>query len=163
MAAATDDTGFIGSAKATITVAVLSKLTDIKAYPEDNHLYLTVGATVPLAVYGKYDDNITREITSSSSGTLYTSADSGVAEVSSEGNITAKSQGDAVVTVKNADIKKEITITVMPDETPTPTPVSSPTLTPIPTPTPTPTTECTATSITALANSITIKNERSRQ
>lgn len=101
--------GYIGSDKVTINVSVTSNLTDIKVYPEDSPVYLTVGSALPLSVYGLYDDNIEREITSS--GLIsYTSSNLDVAEVSAEGLITAKSKGEAVITIEHLGIKKEITI-----------------------------------------------------
>lgn len=110
MVGATDDTGFIGSDEVTINVASSSNLIDMKVYPEMDPLYLSVGATVPLTVYGLYDDGITREITSSGGGTSYSSSNSDMVEVSSEGLITVKSRGEAIVTIENSGVRKEITV-----------------------------------------------------
>jgi len=107
---ARDDKGFIGLDEVTISVASSSNLIDIKVYPEINPLYLSVGATVPLTVYGLYDDGVTREITSSGSGSSYISSNPDIVEVSSEGLITVKSQGEAIVTIENSGVKKEITV-----------------------------------------------------
>ena len=110
LAGARDDTGYIGSDEVTINVATTSNLTDIKVYPETTPVYLTVGAQLPLSVYGLYDDNVERKITSSSSGISYTSSNPDVVEVSTEGLITVKSQGEAVITIEHSGVKKEITI-----------------------------------------------------
>lgn len=70
MAGARDGTGFIGSDEVTINVASTAKLIDMKVYPEIDPLSLPLGASVPLVVYGYYDDGVTRDINSSGSGTF---------------------------------------------------------------------------------------------
>ena len=110
LAGARDDTGYIGSDEVTINVATTSNLTDIKVYPETTPVYLTVGAKLPLSIYGLYDDNVERKITSSSSGISYTSSNPDVVEVSTEGLVTVKSQGEAVIAIEHSGVKKEITI-----------------------------------------------------
>ncbi len=109
-AGAMEEKGFIGSDEVTIKVECQAKILDFKVYPDINSLNLLLGVSAPLAVYGVYDDNVTRDITSESTGTSYVSSDSTIVQVTSEGVFTVKSHGEAIITIENSGIKKEITI-----------------------------------------------------
>ena len=110
MVGARDDTGFIGSDKVTIDVSSVANLIDVKVYPEISPLSLPPGASIPLSIYGSYDDNVTRDITSSGCGTTYVSSIPDVAEVTSEGLITVKSLGQTTITVTNSGVSREMTV-----------------------------------------------------
>jgi hypothetical protein len=112
MVGARDDVGFMGSDQVTINVASTATLIDMKVYPDISPLHLPVGASIPLTVYGLYDDNVSRNITSSGTGTSYISSNPAILEVSTEGIVTAKSQGEAIVTISNSGLKKEIAVVV---------------------------------------------------
>ncbi len=111
-AGARDETGFIGWDDVTINVSSVSTLTGLTIYPEITPIYLEEGTTMPLTIYADFEDGITRDITSSGSGTIYTSSNTSVASISSEGIIRTLSAGESTITVENSGIKKEITIIV---------------------------------------------------
>jgi pimeloyl-ACP methyl ester carboxylesterase len=113
-AAARDDVGFIGTDEVFINVTSTASLIDMKLYPEFDPLDLLLGASVPLTIYGLYDDAVTRNITSAGTGTSYISSNSSVVEISSEGLLTARSQGEAIVTIENSGVKKDINMVVTP-------------------------------------------------
>ena len=69
-----------------------------------------MGEEVPLTVDGLYDDNVTREITTSNSDTTYISSNPEIVEISSKGFLKVKSTGEAIVTIENSGAKKEITV-----------------------------------------------------
>jgi len=111
-AAARNETGFIGWDEVTINVSLNSSLTELMIYPETTPIYLEWGMSLPLAVYGLYDDGVTREITSSSCGTVYASVNSSVASISSEGLIAAEWAGNSTITIENSGIGREIAVVV---------------------------------------------------
>ncbi|MBR2786337.1 MAG: RICIN domain-containing protein, partial [Clostridia bacterium] len=72
----------------------------------------------------------------------WTSSHEKVATISSNGMVTAKGEGTAIITVtskSNKKIKSACTVTVEPKQEPTPAPAPTPEPTPTPTPAPTPT------------------------
>jgi hypothetical protein len=68
--------------------------------------------TEQLSVHGQYSDDVTREITSSASGTTYTSSNEKVVTVSSEGKVTAHEIGEANITVRNGKYNETIKVKV---------------------------------------------------
>ncbi len=67
-----------------------------------------------LSVYGNYSDDVERDLTSSSSGTTYTSSDEKVATVDKEGKVTAQGIGKAKITVKNGKYSAMVDVIVKP-------------------------------------------------
>lgn len=67
-----------------------------------------------LRVYGNYSDSVNRELTSSSSGTTYTSSNEKIVTVNAEGKVTAQGLGEAKVTVKNSGYSASVDIVVKP-------------------------------------------------
>src|SRR5207244_2771768 len=63
--------------------------------------FSTVGAGQGLAVTGHYSDNSTRDLTASTSGTLYSSDNPFVANVSADGVVSAVGNGAATITAIN--------------------------------------------------------------
>lgn len=112
--AAKDDIGYIGSDEVTIIVSNTSILLDLKVYPKTNQMTLTAGSEIPLSVMGIYDDELERNITSSGCGTTYISSNPNVVEISSDGFLTAVTPGDTLITIKNSNISKEISLNVNP-------------------------------------------------
>jgi hypothetical protein len=82
--------------------------TSLKVGPSDS-IVLEVGDEFSIYVYGIYQDGTTRDITTVST-THYTSSNSAIVEVSSGGLLTVKSQGDAIITVENSGVKKDVTV-----------------------------------------------------
>jgi len=121
-AGARDDVGFIASDEVTINIAQIANLIGMALYPDSPLIPMSLGSSVPLTVYGLYGDNVTRNITGSGCGTTYSSLNSTIAEVSIDGMITANSAGQAIITVTNSGLSKQITaicnsepdITIMP-------------------------------------------------
>jgi hypothetical protein len=109
-AEAKDSTGFIGSDEVTITITGTAILTGMKIYPEINPLHLSSDSSVPLIVYGTYDDGNMRNITASGCGTTYSSSNLTAVEVSPEGVLSIKSQGGSVITIQNSGVQKTITV-----------------------------------------------------
>lgn len=89
------------------TFVVLSKLP-----PSSDPNRVRIAETENLKVSGMYSDGIKREITSSTTGTTYTSSDEKIAKVSSEGEITAQAVGTVNITVKNGDLKAVVKVIV---------------------------------------------------
>jgi hypothetical protein len=67
-----------------------------------------------LNVEGTYSDGIERDLTSSTTGTTYTSSDEKVVAVNSEGKMTARNIGTAKITVKNGNLSAEVKVVVKP-------------------------------------------------
>jgi hypothetical protein len=67
-----------------------------------------------LSVTGSYSDGVKREITSSASGTIYTSSDETIVTVSKDGKVTARGLGEAKITVRNGKYSAQIDIDVEP-------------------------------------------------
>ncbi|MCX5884363.1 MAG: alpha/beta fold hydrolase [Proteobacteria bacterium] len=119
---ARDDVGFIASDEVTINIAQTSDLIAMALYPDSPLIPMALGSSVPLTVYGLYGDTVTRNITASGCGTTYSSSNSTIAEVLLDGMITANSAGQAIITVTNSGVSKQVTaicnsepdITVMP-------------------------------------------------
>ncbi len=97
----------------TVTINVVSelKLNELKVYPETDLLNLYVGSQVPFSVFGTYEDGIERDITSGC-GTNYNSADPNIAGISTDGLLEAKTAGEAIITIENSGLKKEINVEV---------------------------------------------------
>jgi len=122
MVGARDDVGFIASDEVTINIAQIASLIGMALYPDSPLIPMALGSSVPLTVYGLYGDNVSRNITGSGCGTTYSSSSSTIAEVSIDGMITANSAGQAIITVTNSGVSKQVTaicnsepdITVMP-------------------------------------------------
>jgi len=67
-----------------------------------------------LHVDGRYSDGIERDLTSSTSGTTYTSSDEKIVTVNSEGKMTSQSIGPAKITVRNGNLSAEVDVVVKP-------------------------------------------------
>jgi hypothetical protein len=67
-----------------------------------------------LGVGGKFSDGIQRQITSPTSGTIYTSSNEKVATVSPEGKVTAQGIGTAKITVRNGNYSAQVEVIVDP-------------------------------------------------
>ncbi len=72
--------------------------------------------TVQLTVTGHYTGSDDRDLTASSEGTAYSTDAPAVAEVSSEGVVTAVGQGTATVTASNSGLSATAVVTVRWDE-----------------------------------------------
>lgn len=112
--AGTDEEELIGSDEITIKVIGSATLTDIKIYPEylvdDGIFYAPVGLKIPLTIYGVYSGGVERKITSSDSGTSYTSSNPSVVNISPEGFMTSETQGEAVIKISNSGVIKELRV-----------------------------------------------------
>jgi uncharacterized protein YjdB len=70
--------------------------------------------TRQLRVYGKYSDGVARDISSSASGTTYTSSDENIVTVDTEGRISSQSVGTAKIVVRNGNFSSQIEVVVKP-------------------------------------------------
>lgn len=70
------------------------------------------GSKRRLGVSGRYSDGVTRDISSPALGTVYSSSNTGVASVTTEGALTANAPGIATITVRNGNVLTSITVTV---------------------------------------------------
>jgi choice-of-anchor A domain-containing protein len=70
------------------------------------------GAVRPLVVLGHYDDGITRDITAPGLGTVYSSSNTGIATVTSDGTVTGRGPGIATIVVRNGTVFTSINVTV---------------------------------------------------
>ncbi|HYH96403.1 choice-of-anchor A family protein [Hyalangium sp.] len=94
-----------------LPVASSAKLTSIEILNGDATLR-GPGSTRRLQVLGHYDDGVTRNISSPGLGTVYSSSNSNVARVTSDGSLTATGSGLATVVVRNGAVFTSITVTV---------------------------------------------------
>jgi len=79
---------------------------------QSDYVLTAVGATERIDVIGNYGGGVQRDLTSAESGTTYTSSNTGVITVDSEGNVTAAGFGTASVTVNNGGVTAFATFTV---------------------------------------------------
>jgi len=70
--------------------------------------------TRQLTTYGRYSDGVNRELTSSASGTTYSSSDETIVKVNSEGKMAAQGLGKAKITVKNGNYSATVDVIVKP-------------------------------------------------
>ncbi|MBI4697770.1 MAG: Ig-like domain-containing protein [Nitrospirae bacterium] len=113
-------------AKIQITVVLPSniRLTGIEVDPNPVFLYkmlpnsdpndVRIFETKQLGVGGMYSDGIERGLTSSASGTTYTSSDESIVKVDKEGKMTAQGIGKAKITVMNGKFSKTVDVIVKP-------------------------------------------------
>ncbi|MBQ9913684.1 MAG: Ig domain-containing protein [Clostridia bacterium] len=105
----------VSATKNTYFIAELANIPvqDIEIPEAEKELKLKSGETVQLAVTVKPENATNKEI-------IFSTSDMSVASVDEKGNIVAVGEGTAVITVISADkpsVKKEITITVAPENT----------------------------------------------
>ena len=93
----------------------------------------------------KINQNYRLKLNGNTQKIFWSSNNESVACVNSKGNVTAYSEGNAVITAKVGNKMFKCKITVKAEKTPEITPTPEPTATPKPTATPTPTPEPTAT------------------
>jgi hypothetical protein len=80
--------------------------------PQSNFVISSLGAIERVYVVGNYAGAVQRDLTSSAAGTTFTSSNTKVITVDSEGNATAAGFGTAVVTVDNSGVQAFATFTV---------------------------------------------------
>ncbi len=93
--------------KATIEIEVYSKVTDILV--DNSNIYMQVGDTFKINANVEPDD-------ANEKGILFESNKTDIVSVDEHGNLEAKNEGEAVITVKskeNEEIKKECKVTVV--------------------------------------------------
>jgi pimeloyl-ACP methyl ester carboxylesterase len=97
----------------TTTIAVRPTTPPLSlALSQANDVLTSVGDTDRIHVAGSYPGDITRDLTSSASGTTYKSSNTSIVTVDTEGNVKAIGFGRAVVTVANMGIQVFATFTV---------------------------------------------------
>jgi len=106
--AALGTSGVIDSGSLQLSSVPTEPPDSIQVGPSD-FLILKAGEDFSIYVYGNYQDGTVRDITTLST-TQYTSSNSAIVEVSSEGLLTVKSQGEAIITVENSGVKKDVTV-----------------------------------------------------
>jgi YD repeat-containing protein len=90
---------------------VTLQLTSISIFP--SALTLTAqGETYQLSVTGIYSDGSAKNLTSSSEGTIYTTGDANITEVTPEGFVTAINNGTTSITVTNGTVSAQLGVTV---------------------------------------------------
>ncbi len=67
----------------------------------------------PVQVIGSFDDGIERDVSASSLGTTYNILDTSIAEVDSEGLITARTRGDTTLEIANSDVTTQVEVIVV--------------------------------------------------
>jgi len=90
----------------TTTIAVRPTTAPLSlSVSQPNDILTAVGGTDEIYVAGSYPGGLTLDLTSSASGTTYTSSNIKVLTVDTEGNVTATGFGTAVVTVANMGVR----------------------------------------------------------
>lgn len=95
-----------------VSVTVPAELVSLSVSPEaiECHYY---ASRWQLTVLGDYNDGVTRDITSSSAGTIYVFEDFDVATVDSNGLVTAQGRGQTTITVQNGQIATHVPVSVI--------------------------------------------------
>jgi len=105
-----DSLGRIGSDSVTVMVKPDAYLTSIKF--QNNNIRLTSEKQGRVQLYGDYADNLTRDITSGSTGTTYLCSDTTTANINYEGLITTVSPGICSIVAQN-NILKDTAIVIV--------------------------------------------------
>ncbi|WP_079914452.1 S-layer homology domain-containing protein [Paenibacillus sp. 32352] len=95
-------------------------VTGITASPKVVELKLGSNVSQQLQVTASLSDQTARDVTAADTGTTYSSSDTNVATVQSNGLIEAKQSGQAVITVTNSVYTDKVNVTVTKADTPTP-------------------------------------------
>lgn len=101
----------LASDPVVLPVASSASLTSIKILNGDATLR-GPDSVRRLVVLGHYDDGITRDISSPGLGTVYSSSNTSIATVTSDGTVTGKNPGIATIVVRNGTVFTSINVTV---------------------------------------------------
>ena len=112
-AAATDETGFIGTDAVTINIASSATLTALEIFPDIDPLYLDMGSHEQFTVYGTYSNTNQQDVTAAAE-TTYQSSNTTVATIDTNGLVTCIGGGETTITVTNGGIiqTKQVVVTV---------------------------------------------------
>ncbi|WP_282936526.1 S-layer homology domain-containing protein [Paenibacillus sp. RC67] len=106
-------------AKADTPTSVIT-MTGIAVSPKVVELKLGNNIIKQLQVTASLSDQTVKDVTAASAGTMYSSSDTNVATVKSDGLILAKQAGQAVITVTNSVYSDKVSVTVVKADTPAP-------------------------------------------
>lgn len=101
----------------TIFVQPDGVLQELSVEPQ-RFLFFREGHQRQIVVRGHYDDGLTRDLTSGSTGTTYSSSSTNVVSVDEDGTMEARGRGSASVSVSNSGNAAEVAVVV--DLIPTP-------------------------------------------
>lgn len=93
-----------------VTLPSTVTLLGMRVRDDQKYLFMDTGGKRKIRLYGQYSDGIERDVSSSATGTTYTSSDEKIAVADSNGLVTAVAPGTAKITIKNG--KNEITVVV---------------------------------------------------
>jgi len=96
----------------TLTIEIIQDVFDVRVDPEQVEI-TAVDKTYQLKVLGKLSDGTDVDITGSSYGSSYNSSDTSIAEISTEGLITATGKGNTSVGVTNDSFSATIPVSVL--------------------------------------------------
>lgn len=113
---AADANGNVESAQVTLYVVSSAALQSISVTPPRLDISGLASATPHLVVTGSYSDGSMLDLTSSTTGTFYSSDTQSVATVDSDGNLTAVGMGYAGITVSNGgfEVLARVKVSVQP-------------------------------------------------
>lgn len=100
--------------KINVTLPISVAAQSLRVDRDQEALYLRLNDQEKLYVYSRYSDNVERDVSSSSTGTTYTTSDEKIAVVDTDGLVTAVAIGQAKITVKNGDKTIVIDVDVKP-------------------------------------------------
>ncbi|MCP3101098.1 choice-of-anchor A family protein [Myxococcus sp. K15C18031901] len=97
--------------KVTLPVVTSAQLKTLEVLNGDATLS-GPGATRKLVVHGVYSDGVTRDVSSATLGTRYSTSNTGIATITADGTLTGVAPGMATVMVLNGTVLTSITVTV---------------------------------------------------
>ncbi len=95
-----------------VQIDVSASLTGIAFFDDTAFISIDLDPTYQAHVFGRYDDGVTRNLTSSELGTVYESIDPEIATVDAEGMVTGLSDGTATVRATNGPHTATTTVIV---------------------------------------------------
>ncbi|MCK9490146.1 MAG: Ig-like domain-containing protein [Xanthomonadales bacterium] len=104
-----------GPVEVSVQVTVSASLLGVDILNSTGYLF-GIGDNLQLSVQGLYDDDIDRDLTHPSTGTVYFSSNPSIATVDENGRVTSVDHGTTAIIAQNGNFQDGILVTVMHDD-----------------------------------------------